>query len=338
MSLKSHLKSVIPYPLWCVLREIKYYPESVISSFVQKRRFRRWISRENSFDKARVQTRLAFDVHRLEKGLSHKRFRYGFGIHTIEDLSRHMLVLERVDSNYFSNPLYIQGISVLSEYRKRHENAGYDLSKIQKIVPYHIWDAVDFDDTQVAGSSVLYAKSKVTNLQRNFIEIADNRHSVREYSAAPVSQVLLDKVYQVAMRTPSVCNRQSSRIYQICESNLIKQALDIQCGFRGYDIPPVLLLITSDIRAFLNENERNEPFVDGGLFCMSLLYALEAYGLAACPLNAMFSRSQDVRTRKLLGIPDYELPIMYIAIGNFPESVPICKSTRYTANSIVRTL
>ena len=71
---------------------------------------------------------------------------------------------------------------------------------------------------------------------------------------------------------------------------------------------------------------------------MSLLYALEAYGLAACPLNAMFSRSQDVRTRKLLGIPDYELPIMYIAIGNFPESVPICKSTRYTANSIVRTL
>lgn len=94
-------------------------------------------------------------------------------------------------------------------------------------------------------------------------------------------------------------------------------------------MPPVLLLVTSDIRAFMNNGERNEPFVDGGLFSMSLLYALEAYGLAACPLNAMFNLSQDRQTRELLDIPDYEFPVMYIAVGNFPESVPVCYSTRY---------
>lgn len=82
-------------------------------------------------------------------------------------------------------------------------------------------------------------------------------------------------------------------------------------------MPPVLLLVTSDIRAFMNNGERNEPFVDGGLFSMSLLYALEAYGLAACPLNAMFNLSQDRQTRELLDIPDYEFPVMYIAVGNF---------------------
>ena len=65
---------------------------------------------------------------------------------------------------------------------------------------------------------------------------------------------------------------------------LFMKALKIQGGFLGYAMPPVLLLVTSDIRAFMNNGERNEPFVDGGLFSMSLLYALEAYGLAACPL------------------------------------------------------
>lgn len=86
----------------------------------------------------------------------------------------------------------------------------------------------------------------------------------------------------------------------------------------------------------MNNNERNEPFVDGGLFSMSLLYALEAYGLAACPLNAMFSLSQDRQTRALLNIPDYELPVMYIAVGNFPESVPVCRSTRRDPKAIVK--
>lgn len=108
-------------------------------------------------------------------------------------------------------------------------------------------------------------------------------------------------------------------MYQIADPEKIATALKIQGGFNGYGMPPVLLLITSDIRAFMNNGERNEPFVDGGLFSMSLLYALEAYGLAACPLNAMFSLSQDRKTRALLHIPNYELPVMYIAVGNFPD-------------------
>ncbi|MBY8967719.1 nitroreductase family protein, partial [Algiphilus sp. NNCM1] len=157
-------------------------------------------------------------------------------------------------------------------------------------------------------------------------------------SSEPVSQELLDKAYEVSMKTPSVCNRQATRVYQITDSEKIKAALSIQGGFHGYAMPPVLLLVTSDIRAFMNNGERNEPFVDGGLFSMSLLYALEAYGLAACPLNAMFSLSQDRQTRALLNMPDYELPVMYIAVGNFPESVPVCRSTRRDPKTIVTKL
>lgn len=69
---------------------------------------------------------------------------------------------------------------------------------------------------------------------------------------------------------------------------------------------------------------QNELFAHGELFSMSLLYALEAYGLAACPLNVMFDLSRERRTCMLLDIPDNKFLVMHIAVGNFPDTVLVC--------------
>ena len=58
--------------------------------------------------------------------------------------------------------------------------------------------------------------------------------------------------------------------------------------------------MTADLRAFMGANEHNEGYVDGGLFGMSLLYSLETCGLAACPLNTMFSEEADEQTPTML--------------------------------------
>lgn len=339
MSIKKSIKNVMPEPLWNELRGIKEQISGGKAKRVQARRFTRWVSCNSSTDKARVETRLAFGIHRLEKGLSHIQFRDGFGKGVLAEISRRMSLLEKADSDYRNNSLYLQGLAVLHEYQRRHEADGYDLASVKSMFPEHIWNAARKyrldDDAVKAGAFTMNASSKIDNLNKGFVELANHRYSVREYSSEPVSQELLDKVYTVSMKTPSVCNRQATRVYQITDSEKIVQALKIQGGFGGYAAPPVLLLVTSDIRAFMNNDERNEPFVDGGLFSMSLLYALEAYGLAACPLNAMFSLAQDRATRKLLNMPDYELPVMYITVGNFPDSVPVCCSTRRSPDSIV---
>lgn len=335
MTIKQTIKAIIPTPLWRKLRLSKQNLQIKSVSLKQAQRFAQWISYDCSTDKARVETRLAFDIHRLEKGLSHAHFRYGFGMGVLQSIAMHMMLLEHADPDYSTNPLYKQGIAVLHEYRIRHDEQGYDLSNVKALFSKKIWEKSGNSIDHIAGSFNLDTHGKRNNLEKGFRELAENRYSVREYSSEPVSQELLDQVYQVSMKTPSVCNRQATRIYQISDPAIIESALDIQGGFHGYKAPPVLLFITSDIRAFMNANERNEPFVDGGLFAMSLLYALEAYGLAACPLNAMFDQSQDNRTRQLLNIPDNELPIMYIAVGNFPSNIPVCRSTRRTVESIL---
>lgn len=338
MSVKQVLKSAMPKSVWKKAHSLKDKVSFAKAGRIQHQRFLRWISLDDSTDKARVETRLAFDIHRLEKGLSHVHFRCGFGRKVLSEISKRMVLLEEADKNYKTNPLYEQGLSVLHEYQHRHNETNYDLAQVQAMFPKHIWEsALDYkpDASIEAGSFIMNSSTKTNNLSKGFVQLAQNRYSVREYSNKPVSQELLDKVYEVSMKTPSVCNRQATRIYQITDPQKIEAALKIQSGFNGYDIPPVLLLVASDIRAFMNYGERNEPFVDGGLFSMSLLYALEAYGLAACPLNAMFNLSQDYQTRELLNMPDYEFPVMYIAVGNFPDSVPVCRSIRRAPESIV---
>lgn len=336
-NLKNTIKKVLPNFVILRVKKIREAWMLYTNGIVQLHRFWRWMSLSPSKSEDSIDTLLMFNAHRLEKGLSHVKFRAGFGKNVLSTIAKLMQELEIQDASCINNHAYRQALSAIHEYQKRHEELGYDLSTIKSMFSEHIWRrALEFQDTSLAGSFIMDCREKKNNLTVSFAKLAENRHSVREFAPIPVPQEKLEAAYETTMRTPSVCNRQASRLYQITDPQIIKTALNIQGGFSGYAIPPVLLLVTSDIRAFMIEAERNEPFVDGGLFTMSLLYALEAYGLAACPLNAMFNAKQDRATRKLLNLPDYELPIAYIAVGVFPEEVPVCKSARKKYNEILK--
>ena len=132
-----------------------------------------------------------------------------------------------------------------------------------------------------------------------------------------------------------VCNRQPVRVYAITNKSIIEKALKLQGGFNGYKVPPALFLITADNEAFLSISEHNEGFVDGGLFSMALLMAMEANKIAACPLNTMFSKQIDQQTRNIIGVPENEFLIMYIAAGHFPDETHTCISKRYPVQDIL---
>lgn len=49
----------------------------------------------------------------------------------------------------------------------------------------------------------------------------------------------------------------------------------------------------------------------------------------------MFTAEVDTKTRELLQVPDYELHVMYIVVGNFPREVPVCRSARLDVESVL---
>ena len=57
----------------------------------------------------------------------------------------------------------------------------------------------------------------------------------------------------------------------------IMKIIALHGGMRGFDIPGAIFVITGDLRLYQNEYERNTLFVDGGIFLMNLLYALDYF-------------------------------------------------------------
>ncbi|MGH2182869.1 nitroreductase family protein, partial [Enterococcus faecalis] len=130
-------------------------------------------------------------------------------------------------------------------------------------------------------------KSRLNRKEVDFKYLALNRYSIRDYDSSDVDLGMLNEAIEIALKSPSVCNRQSARVYVINDKKEIKELLNIQGGFNGYELPPCLILVTCDIQDFIDISERNQPYIDGGIFAMSLIYALEYQGFATCTLNTM---------------------------------------------------
>lgn len=332
--MKKQLKKIMPESVIAWIRgcESDFCLRS--ETLRQMRRFRRNYARRGSTREAHVETRLMFFTHQIEKGLSHQDFRYGFGKGVLAQMAPLMVQLKSMDSTYQHNTAWKMALAALHEYRARHESVNYDLAYARKLFPDDIWSMIAQADIRMGGSLIIRKEDKEDNARKPFRELSEGRHSVREFSNEPVKLDEVMSAIEVAMRTPSVCNRQPTRVHVITNPAVISQAMPLQGGYRGYALPPALILITADNQAFMNQDERNEGFVDGGLFGMSLLLALEENGLAACPLNTMLPAKRDDATRKLLRIPDSEFLVMYIAVGHFLDESKTCHSQRLAADDI----
>ncbi len=150
----------------------------------------------------------------------------------------------------------------------------------------------------------------------DFERFALLRHSVRNFSAESVPRELIARAVRTAQRTPSVCNRQAWRVHVYTSPEDKDVVLRTQDGNAGFGhLAASILLVSSDTRVYVSSGERHQAYVDGGMFAMSLVYALQAQGVASCCLNLCNYFFQDVAVHRACRIPAWETPIMMIAIG-----------------------
>jgi len=94
--------------------------------------------------------------------------------------------------------------------------------------------------------------------------------------------------------------------------------------------------VTADLDAFLFAPERNQPFVDGGLFMMSLLLGLTQMELGSCLLNTAMGVEKEQKIRNIVDIPENEVFIAFVAVGNFDKNVLVPRSKRVESDSILK--
>jgi nitroreductase len=272
--------------------------------------------------------------HVLEKGLSMPEVKKGFGL----DVATSLITL---CEHYFKLGYSVENYQIRSalnvlkkyiDYNSQFVNLSDMEERFDKIV---LKTKINTENTE--GGYKNLSKEEVNNITNaDFKIFSANRYSIRNYSERDVDTKLLEDAIKIAQKSPSVCNRQGSKVYIVSDKDLISKTLKFQNGNRGFGhLANKLLIVTSDLRVFEGVHERNQSFIDGGLFAMSLLYGLHYNGLGACPLNWCTDYHRDQKLKKSIGINDYENIIMMISVGHLQDEFKVAVSPRKDLEDII---
>lgn len=276
-------------------------------------------------DIEKMQYTLSRETHTLEKGMSMRYPRKGFGQQKAEKLINRLIkyihLYGGIDDAFLEYPLmaiakYIEFVKKDGTDLSRIEALYADLKKLSPISDYHCTAGV-----------MIEKKDHILSLcNKDFKSLLESRHSIRYFTSERVSENIINEALILAQRTPSACNRQGwlTHVFRDEKSvNLIKW----QGGSRGFeDEIKCSILVTANLKAFLS-HEIHQAYIDGGLYAMNLINALHSLGLGTIPLSCGFNYSR-LKQLSSFSIPENEVPIVIIGIGNLPESFKVAVSER----------
>ena len=283
------------------------------------RRFSRHSGLRGTNTQREIESRILKEFHRIEKGLTLKEPRSWFGRETVEITvqlceqyrQRSDADLQLVDAAY----------TALRQYGQHFQEDAPEWWTHQAVIVEGWLEGRHVDPNCEGGfrsrSSEISGSDSSGLALSNFMR---SRSSTRNFSSEIVPNTLLRCAIDDAKRSPSVCNRQGTRIRLYSRGPETDKILKLQNLNRvfGNDASHIVI-ISADLSTFLIVGERNQGFVDAGMFAMTFRYSLHAQNVGTCSLNWSVGPRQDRRLHILAGIPDEEVVIMMVAVG-YPET------------------
>ncbi|PTV94947.1 nitroreductase [Rhodobacter aestuarii] len=265
--------------------------------------------------------------HAVEKGLALPQPRPGFGAEAINNLMGH---ITHYETSFGPDTTSANARAALKQYVAFNHGLGVDVHALEAFLA----KAPNGTPEGEGGAIKLQRGDLFPVPQDTAIEFLRSRRTLRNFTGEAIPQAVLEDIYAVASRAPSVCNRQAGGVYFATGRAQIDHALSFQNGNRGFgEKIGALAIVTADQRAFTSPGELHQDYVDGGIFAMSLLLAAHAKQLGGCMLNWSVDAGRDRSLRLALGIPEYETIITMIGFGVPTEQFSIALSPRVPAEA-----
>lgn len=281
-----------------------------------------------------LEARIIKTFHRIEKGLALSNPKPAFGIEAVSSLLADLeIYLSRYGDNYSTQ----RAINTLREYISFNQKVNGDVEWLRakfQMIQDQSGCSINDGGTKIVTKNDILRDSHI-DLRAFFL----SRYSIRQFSPEPIDDELIKSAVVMAKKTPSVCNRESAGVYVASSPGIKRQLLDLQNGNRGFgDQADRILVITSRLDTFLTVGERYQAWIDGGMFSMSLIYALHSLGIGSCCLNWSVEPPQDKSMHAVPGIPSDHAIIMLLAIGNLPSELRVAQSPRRPVDEVLHFL
>lgn len=285
-----------------------------------------------------LEAELVRQYHAIEKGLALSKPRPGFGLDRVH-------FLQRLVRKYLAEPepgdVAAITLNVIDRWRVFNQGHGIvhaDIDARQVELRALCAQHAPATAEDVRGGTIKRTRAELAEATAiDYERFVMTRHSVRQFAPRPVDRALIERAARLAQRTPSVCNRQGWGMHIYDTPEQVQAMLKLQTGNRGFtEEIGTLIVLTGDVRRFLDTGERNQCWVDGGMFAMATVLALHSVGLGSCCLNWCTDFPKDIAAHKTGGIADHEVILMYLAVGHPPEEFEVAESPRRPLEEVAR--
>lgn len=333
--MKKLMKRLIPNYLETRILESSIYKHSILLKeyLLDFRRYARYSGTfKSNRSKNYYEADLIFYYHKIEKGLSLPKPRIGFAKENVMHL---LSLVEEYSSKYKWDDVSLVSLNTLFAYYYFNKENGNEMDDLYKRISI-LRSTVLIENPINTGGVIDLKKEQLTKKFTSFRELSLTRHSIRNFAKEEVSISLIKEAVEIAQKTPSVCNRQTSRVYVYSDKDYKKNILSFQNGNGGFgEYANKILIVSTKAENFSGIHERNQNYIDGGMYAMSLLYALHSLGVGACPLNLSINNRQEMMLKKAANIGDSDVLIMMIAVGSLPDTLKVASSHRKNTSEVM---
>jgi len=266
---------------------------------------------------------LRIRVHAIEKGLSLSNPRVGFG----EEKVKTILDMITYYKKNFSNDDFLDEVkSILYNYFDFQKSKNHENKELIEMFE-DVFRSETFNK-DIGGIKYLKKIDIDKTTSFDFGAFVNSRCAIRDFCNTPVDTELIRNALKIAEKTPSACNRQPWRVY-IYRGKMKNDILKWQHGSMGfYEEIDTAILVCCNIQSYFM-GEVNLPYVDGGLYAMTLIYALHSQGLGTIPLTMGLGANNIKYLYKHFGIEDNEVPILLIGVGSLKDEFKVARSNRF---------
>lgn len=289
------------------------------------------------YSKPNTINKLSYDmirtVHSIEKGVSNENPR-PFGIYPTNTLMDSIKKYEKLTKD--KNFSYNLALTSLDTYLKFYEEKNWTEEKQYQIVKEFMMNRNKFE--KIEAGSILYDIDTLNKgKDYNYKEFLKNRRSVRKFSKTKISEADLKEVLEMAILTPSACNRQMIKAYDIRNKDNKKEIEKMAQGLGGFELENAnYMIVTFDINSLYFIGERNQGWFNSGLFSMNLVNAMHSKGIGSCFVQFGNSSTEEEKLKKELNIPNNERIAVILVYGYYEDNTKVPDSSRKKIEDIYR--